>query len=606
MGTGSVDNKCIVIDVTKKLTVLHINIQSLCNKLDNLELLLCDEGVDVLCLSEHWLQLDTISSVKIQGYSLVSNFSRTNSIHGGSLILVKDSLVALFRPCEIVTNASIESHSEMCSVLLNDVCIICCYRPYNGDFNLFYSSLSVAIANALKFCKYVILAGDLNVDYSRDSANKKALCDIFDSFNLKVTTNKPTRVFTNLNGRTSVSAIDYIVTNIPGDLFQCDIVNAHLSDHFAHRFEFQLIDDLQNNVSNKKIVKIRNRSQHNIAMFSNMLKQETWFNVYDSNGSVELGWANFMDTILYCLDCCCPYQNKCRHNKTSINWYNDKLRNTKMQLDNLYWLQRRTSDDNLTLQYKNLKKQYKVQIKHTKKAFYLSKIKNSNNKSKEIWNIVNNSLNRGNNTNYTIKLNVNNCIISDPNQIANEFVNYFSTASSNKLKNTYGSLKSELCSTMPSISNSIVVEPVSVDKVINIINNLKNKHSAGFDDINAKMLKAIKDNICYPLTFLINQSLQKGIFPAVLKRANVIPLHKGNDKEDVVNYRQISLISVFSKIMEKIVYEIILNFVTKYKIINECQHGFMPNRSIETASYRFLNYTHTKLDDGKYVVGLFF
>ena len=60
-----------------------------------------------------------------------------------------------------------------------------------------------------------------------------------------------------------------------------------------------------------------------------------------------------------------------------------------------------------------------------------------------------------------------------------------------------------------------------MEEVLSIINNLENKNSSGYDDISNKLLKSIKEEVCTPLTVIINQSLLNGIFPDALKIAIV-------------------------------------------------------------------------------------
>jgi hypothetical protein len=66
-----------------------------------------------------------------------------------------------------------------------------------------------------------------------------------------------------------------------------------------------------------------------------------------------------------------------------------------------------------------------------------------------------------------------------------------------------------------------------------------------------------------PLAHIYNASLEAGIFPERFKIAKVKPLHKKGDKKEMKNYRPISLLCVFSKILEKLMYNRLLSFVTR-------------------------------------------
>jgi hypothetical protein len=82
-----------------------------------------------------------------------------------------------------------------------------------------------------------------------------------------------------------------------------------------------------------------------------------------------------------------------------------------------------------------------------------------------------------------------------------------------------------------------------------------------------------------PLANICNVSFTSGIFPEILKIAIVKPLHKKGNTREVQNYRPISLLSFFSKIVEKLMYNRLMSFITKNNILNDSQHGFREGRS---------------------------
>jgi len=90
-------------------------------------------------------------------------------------------------------------------------------------------------------------------------------------------------------------------------------------------------------------------------------------------------------------------------------------------------------------------------------------------------------------------------------------------------------------------------------EIMNIIKHFKDDVACGFDKINVNILKNIAPYIINPLTHIFKLSLNLGVFPDKLKIAINKPLHKGGDKEDINNYRKISMLSSFSNIFEKII-----------------------------------------------------
>ena len=82
--------------------------------------------------------------------------------------------------------------------------------------------------------------------------------------------------------------------------------------------------------------------------------------------------------------------------------------------------------------------------------------------------------------------------------------------------------------------------------------------------INSKRLKTLVEHITEILIHIFNLCIEKTIWPDALKTAEVIPIHKSKEKHIATNYRPISLISNLAKILEKIIYNRITNFINKY------------------------------------------
>ena len=102
--------------------------------------------------------------------------------------------------------------------------------------------------------------------------------------------------------------------------------------------------------------------------------------------------------------------------------------------------------------------------------------------------------------------------------------------------------------------------------------------SPGHDGITADLMKNFIDNIATQLSYILNLSLQCGVFPDEMKLAKVIPLYKNEDKMMINNNRPVFLLSVFSKILEKkIMYNCIIDFVNKHDVFYKFQFGFRKN-----------------------------
>jgi len=85
------------------------------------------------------------------------------------------------------------------------------------------------------------------------------------------------------------------------------------------------------------------------------------------------------------------------------------------------------------------------------------------------------------------------------------------------------------------------------------------------------------------LAHIYNLSLNSGVFPDIWKTAKVKPLYKKGDKYNMKNYRPISTIPVFAKLVERLMYNRIISFLYENKILSEFQNGFMKGKFIDTA-----------------------
>ena len=91
------------------------------------------------------------------------------------------------------------------------------------------------------------------------------------------------------------------------------------------------------------------------------------------------------------------------------------------------------------------------------------------------------------------------------------------------------------------------------------------------------------------LVIIFDKSNSEGVFPELLKTAKVIPIYKKDYANFAKNYRSISLLSVFDKIIEKLVYERVQPFLSKHNVLHKYQYGFRTNFSTTHALLNVLN-----------------
>ena len=155
------------------------------------------------------------------------------------------------------------------------------------------------------------------------------------------------------------------------------------------------------------------------------------------------------------------------------------------------------------------------------------------------------------------------------------------------------------------VTNSAYLNYTDTIEIEKIIKSLKNGKSLGPNRIPTSILKYCVDILSEPLSKLINLSFDQGIFPELLKTAKVIPVFKKGDPLLCNNYRPISLLSIFSKILEKCFHKRIYSFLEKHQLIYKRQFGFRNKHSTLDALVNLIETTKLQLDEGNFVSTVF-
>ena len=121
---------------------------------------------------------------------------------------------------------------------------------------------------------------------------------------------------------------------------------------------------------------------------------------------------------------------------------------------------------------------------------------------------------------------------------------------------------------------------INNEEILKILTNLKANKAHGPDNISVNMIKLSGDALCLPLKLIFNNILNTGIFPKQWKNANVTPIHKKGNKQIINNYRPISLLPIFAKVFEKIIFVNLYNHLIRNKLITDNQSGFRPGDSV--------------------------
>ena len=121
---------------------------------------------------------------------------------------------------------------------------------------------------------------------------------------------------------------------------------------------------------------------------------------------------------------------------------------------------------------------------------------------------------------------------------------------------------------------------LSEEKILNIIRSLNPNGAHGWDEISVRMIKLSDVSVVLSLKIIFTNCLRRGfIFPEIWKYVSVVPVHKQNEKNLKGNYRPISLLPIFGKMLEKLMYDSLYSHLISHELLNPNQSGFRPEDS---------------------------
>ena len=239
-------------------------------------------------------------------------------------------------------------------------------------------------------------------------------------------------------------------------------------------------------------------------------------------------------------------------------------------------------------QYKSLRNQATAKMRQEKKSWERLKLSSTENDPGRLWKNVKTWLN-WNNSGPPTRLFHNGKTVSSPAGIAGTMNSFFL----GKVAGLRDSIPESAADPMSKLREVMrdrqctfslgAVDPVDVMKVIRA---LKNSKSTGTDNIDTYVIKLVAKDILSPLTHIINISMLRSKFPSIWKNAKVVPLLKKGDPLIAKNYRPVALLPIFSKILERVVFNQLVNYLDYNSLMHPNHRGSRSGYSTATALIR--------------------
>ena len=351
--------------------------------------------------------------------------------------------------------------------------------------------------------------------------------------------------------------------------------------------------------STPRYVRKRSYKNFNPADFIAAIQQVSWLDIYlsdDVNTAVEL----LSSKITFVLDTMAPMRTV--QIRTNYAPWLSKQTVELMKERNLQ--QKKASESNDRddwVRFKSLRNQINNRLKYEERNWEKAKLEECDGNPSKTWKSVKNILN-WKTSGSPNQLFYKGRLISKPQELADAQNEYF-IDKIELLRQDLPPPVSDPLKTLKSLMLgrrcSFSLSSVQPDEVEKVISSLSNSTSFGMDMIDTFIIKLIKHDIIPALTHIINLSITSKIFPISWKKAKIIPLHKKDDILNRKNYRPVALIPVFSKVLERVIFNQVVAYVSENNLIHPSHHAYRSNHNTTTALLQMYDVWLDSLEKGE-------
>ena len=601
--------KDLISGCKENFSLLNLNIRSLPNKVSELQELTLDTLTNdafrfsILSLTEIW-QIKNKNETNLEGYHPLEYREREGRKGGGIGIYIEEKY--RYETIEEFSQIREDFESLVIKVFLNDnkfKIIINLYRIPNSCIKTFIEWLNNML-NKLKLLNAdeIIISGDFNINlirYNDHGLTNDFLNSILSHSFLPLIT-LPSRITEN-----SANLLDNIFTNKAMDSYQGGLIYSSISDHLP---VFYL------NIVKKKELPLtqltkRNMSKNNIDLFKQKLSSNDWSSIQD-DFQPENAFKKFSTELENNFETCFPFVNV-KQNRRYIpinNWMNRDLLILRKTKDKLFKCKMKKRTVDAKNKFDDASRIYKAAVRVAKKEYYGSKFAEFSKDMKKTWETINTLVKRNRKSHSIPNLfQDENKNYSTFSEIAEGFNSFFADVGPRLAREIPESDKSFQEFMGEPIDQNFIFQHITPEIIFSTLSKLKPKNSSGHDNISTKLLIQIIPCIISPVVHLFNLSFKTGFIPKEYKRAKIIPIYKAGEKNRFDNYRPISLLNAFSKLMEKIVACQMMKYLNKFKILYEHQYGFRKGRSTSQPLIQLINKVYEGLNskNSEYTIGVF-
>ena len=558
----SVNNQLMIEDTD--LAILQLNIRGLSSKIEKLKKLLDksfkNKRPDILILCETWLSKSS-PQVILPGYRKYES-RRIHKKGGGVSIYVIDRILSRERPDLQIEDATFEHCIAEIKLKERKLSVGLLYRVPNTNQLEFLKDYKELVHKLKNTNNEVILGMDHNLDFLKSHLHENT--QNFITYNLDndlfPVITRPTRIT-----HSTATLIDniFLESKLTGQMTSKILID-DISDHLPC---VTIIGNLLPSKAFKRMITSRDIRPKNLES----LREDLVSSIPTLNPNLDVN-TQFLDfhTLLQSkIEKHCPINTRTisKRNFRNEPWLTNGLLISSHKQQVLYQSSlRKNSPYSSTIKYRNYRNLLTKLKCKCKLNYYKDKCNEFRRNAKKLWQVINTCIGKeSDKTNIINFIKVGNIEVYDSKLIADEMGHFFSTIGSKYAKKIPASHTKidDYLKVITKNDKSIFLNPTNCVEVTMLISKLPNKKSSGYDNIDNILLKSIKDVVSEKLASLFNLSTSTGVFPEMMKLAEVVPLYKSKERFLTSNYRPISLLITISKILEKIIYKRTYKFLDK-------------------------------------------
>ena len=594
-------------------SILHFNSRSLNKNFDYIHDFISgiDHTFTVIAVSETWFTDDNTDLCNIENYVLISA-PRGSRRSGGSALYVHNSVSYRVRDdLKLTINSDLNiDHSESVFIELfnsfkKNVIIGNIYRAHGTDLNLFVDDLDTCLSKLSNENKHCYIAGDFNLDLLKHDTNIHIsnYLNTFYHYDMRPLIDRPTRITPS-----SATLIDNIFTNVLTHKIKSGVFVTSLTDHFPI-FQITKSDPIKHTNPNL-MTKFRLFNHNRVQNFYNHLSLIDWTFVTNID-NCDPAYNAFISKFLQLYNIHFPLKTSRPSSSRSRRvprkpWITPAVLKSIAQKEKLHKKYLRHPSDLNKKRYHDYRNRLTSIIRASKKDYYAEKLSSCKHDVKQTWNVLNSILGRQNKSSFPASFNIDDDLVSDPQTISNHFNSYFVNIGSKLASQIHGSTNfKDYLNNAHSPVDSFFFAPTYPEEIIKLCLSLKSCASSGHDEIKPDVIKVVRTLIAKPLSHVFNLSLSSGVVPSQFKIARVVPIYKNGDRQSCTNYRPISVLPVFSKLLERLVHKRLYDFILKFDLLHNAQFGFRSNRSSFMAIIEAYNDIVSNLDNKNHTLGIF-